>query len=219
MAFSQYSITPKLTDSTKFLKMHTASPVESSKGGPRSGILQGERIPCSQWQQSEDPVYTRLQGTSKARGMVQMKYRAVPHGDRRHLIVDERLDGTEQKVTANLADNEFKIELLVAKDCPIRRSCVRIEEEINSICDHAGPFPLTERAQVDFGRITCLQGDHTRVLYVTELWVEGCPLGKNCAECENRLLLFIPSAPQPEKSHGYVKCARPRSTWLKGDGQ
>ena len=101
----------------------------------------------------------------------------------------------------------LKIELLVAKDCPIRKSCVRIEEEINSICDHAGPFPLTERAQVDFGRITCLQGDHTRVLDVTELCVEGCLLGKNCAECENRLLVFIPSAPQPEKSHGYVKCA------------
>ena len=27
------------------LKMHTASPVESSKGGPRNGILQGVRIP------------------------------------------------------------------------------------------------------------------------------------------------------------------------------
>ena len=26
------------------MKMHTASPVESSQGGPRSGILQGERI-------------------------------------------------------------------------------------------------------------------------------------------------------------------------------
>ncbi len=134
-----------------------------------------------------------------------MAYKTVPHGGDRHLIVDRESNGMEMRVTANLTDNEFKIELLMVKDCPISKSCVRIEEEVNSICDHVGSIPLTEEG-LHLGRIGCRQGNEKRFLDVTELWVEGCPLGKNCAGCEELLSLIIPSALMLDKSHAYVTC-------------
>ena len=72
-----------------------------------------------------------------------MAYKRVVHGHGRHIIVDRECPPAEMRITSNLADNEFKIELLIARNCPIRKSCVRIEQEVNSICDHVAHFTLS----------------------------------------------------------------------------
>jgi hypothetical protein len=110
------------------------------------------------------------------------------------------------RITSNLADNEFKIELLIARNCPVRTSCVRIEQEVNSICDHVVPFTFSGGGQINLRQITCQQGGQTRSLDVNELWVDGCPLGKNCAGCEDLSTLNIPLSPTPDKSHAYIIC-------------
>ena len=138
--------------------------------------------------------------------MIQVTYKTVEHGEHRHLIVDRESHGMETRVTPNLADNHFKIELLMAEDCPIRTSCVRIEEGVNSICSHTGPFALAEEGSADFTKYTCQYGGESKLRKVDELWVEGCPLGKNCADCEDLLSINIPSSIKPDRSHAYVTC-------------
>jgi hypothetical protein len=44
-----------------------------------------------------------------------MVYKRVIHGDGRHIIVDRECHPGEMRITSNLADNEFKIELLIAR--------------------------------------------------------------------------------------------------------
>ena len=107
-----------------------------------------------------------------------MVYKRLIHGQGRHCIVDRECPPAEMRITPNLACNEFKIELLIARNCPVRKSCVRV----------------------------CQQGDQTRSLEVDELWVDGCPLGKNCAGCEDLSSLNIPLSPTPDKSHAYITC-------------
>ena len=135
-----------------------------------------------------------------------MTYKTVKHGEHRHLIVDTESHGTEMRVTPNLADNLFKIELLIPQDCPIRTSCVRIEEEVNSICSHMGSFALAEEGSGDITELTCQYGGESKLRKVNELWVEGCPLGKNCADCEDILSINIPSSLKPVRSHAYITC-------------
>lgn len=135
-----------------------------------------------------------------------MVYKRVIHGHGRHIIVDRECSPAEMRITSNLADNEFKIELLITRNCPVRKSCVRIEQEVNSICDYVAPFPFSEGGQLNLRQITCQQGDQTRSLDVNELWVDGCPLGKNCAGCEDLSSLNIPLSPTPDKSHAYITC-------------
>jgi hypothetical protein len=133
-------------------------------------------------------------------------YKTSTHGEHRHVIVDQVLSGTEMRVTPNLADNQFKIELLIAEDCPIRTSCVRLEEGVNSICNHLGSFPSTKDGNGDFNQLTCQYGDEPKILRVNELWVYGCPLGRNCAKCEDLKSINLPSSAKPDKSHVYVTC-------------
>jgi len=130
-----------------------------------------------------------------------MIYKKVEQGGDRHVIIDgeSRLD--EMRVTPNLADDQFKIELLIANDCPMRTSCVRIEEGINSICSHLG------YNGEDIKELTCKYGSSSKVQVVNELWVEGCPLGKNCAHCKDLYSIKIPPSFEPDKSHAYVTCA------------
>ena len=135
-----------------------------------------------------------------------MAYRRVIHGHGRHIIVDRECPPGEMRITSNLAENEFKIELLIARNCPVRKSCVRIEQEVNSICDHVNPDPFSGRERSNLRQITCHQGGQTRSLDVNELWVDGCPLGKNCAGCEDLSDLNIPMSPTPGKSHAYITC-------------
>jgi len=133
-------------------------------------------------------------------------YKTVEHGEHRHLVVDTESYGTEMRVTSNLADNHFKIELLMAVDCPIRTSCVRIEEGVNSICNHMGAFALAEEGGGNFTALTCQYGGGSKPRKVNELWVEGCPLGKNCADCEDLLSITIPSSLKPDRSHAHITC-------------
>ncbi len=135
-----------------------------------------------------------------------MVYKRVIHGQGRHCIVDRECPPAEMRITPNLARNEFKIELLIARNCPVRKSCVRVEQEVNSICDHVAPFPFSRGGRLNLRQINCQQGDQTRSLEVDELWVDGCPLGKNCAGCEDLSSLDIPLSPTPDKSHAYITC-------------
>ena len=135
-----------------------------------------------------------------------MVYRRVIHGHGRHIIVDRECPPGEMRITSNLADNEFKIELLIARNCPVRKSCVLIEQEVNSICDYVAPVPFSGGERSNLRQITCQQGGQTRSLDVHELWVDGCPLGKNCAGCKDLSDLNIPLSPAPDKSHAYITC-------------
>ena len=135
-----------------------------------------------------------------------MAYKRMLHGHGRHMIVDLECPPAEMRITSNLADNEFKIELLIASNCPVRKSCVRIEQEVNSICDHVASFLFAVEERSNLHQITCQQGGQTRSLDVNELWVDGCPLGKNCAGCEDLSHLSIPLSPTPDKSHAYITC-------------
>ena len=135
-----------------------------------------------------------------------MAYKRVIHGHGRHIIVDRECLPAEMRITSNLTDNEFKIELLIVSNCPVKKSCVRIEEEVNSICDYVAPVPFSEEGQLNLRQITCRQGGQTRSLDVNELWVDGCPLGKNCAGCEDLSDLNIPLSQTPDKSHAYITC-------------
>jgi hypothetical protein len=128
-------------------------------------------------------------------------YKIVEQGGDRQVIIDGESRVDEMRVTSNLADDQFKIELLVADDCPIRTSCVRIEEGVNSICNHLG------YDSVDPKELICHYGASSTVRVVNELWVEGCQLGKNCANCKDLHSINIPPSFQPEKSHVYVTCA------------
>ena len=135
-----------------------------------------------------------------------MAYKRMIHGRGRHIIVDRECPPAEMRITSNLASNEFKIELLIARNCPVRKSCVLIEEEVNSICDYVALVSLLEGGQPNLRQIACQQGGQTRSLYVEDLWVDGCPLGKNCAGCEDLSDLSIPLSPTPDKSHAYITC-------------
>ena len=134
-----------------------------------------------------------------------MAYETLPDGRDRYVIVDGESHPDERTVTPNLTDDQFKIELLMAEDCPIRTSCIRIEMGINSICSHVGTYELAEVGKSNFSQLTCLYGK-AKVRAVTELWIEGCPLGKNCASCEDLLSVNIPSTSSLDKSHAYVTC-------------
>ena len=127
-------------------------------------------------------------------------YKTVEQRGERHAIIDGESRGDEMRVTPNLADDQFKIELLIADDCPVRTSCVRIEEGVNSICKHL----ICDR--VDPKEVICRYGSSSKLRIVNELWVEGCPLGKNCANCKDLRNISIPSLFHPEKSHAYVTC-------------
>jgi hypothetical protein len=140
-----------------------------------------------------------------------MVYKRVIHGHGRHFIVDLECPPAEMRITPNLADNEFKIELLIARNCPVRKSCVRIEQEVNSICDYVAPLTLSSGRKLNLRQIACQQGEQTRPLDVDELWVDGCPLGKNCAGCEDLSSLNIPLSPIPDKSHAYITCHQKRA--------
>ena len=133
-------------------------------------------------------------------------YKTSPHGRHRHVIIDRESFETEMRVTPNLADDQFKIELLIVEDCPIRTSCVRLEEGVNSICNHLGSFPSAKAGNGDFSQLTCQYGDNPKRLRVYELWVFGCPLGKNCANCEDLQSINLPTSIKPEKSHVYITC-------------
>ena len=128
-------------------------------------------------------------------------YKTVEQGGDRHVIIDGESRVDEIRVTPNLADNQFKIELLIADDCPIRTSCVRIEEGVNSICNHLG------YDSADLKKLICKYGTSAKLRVVNELWVEGCPLGKNCANCKDLHSINIPPSVEPVKSHAYVTCA------------
>jgi hypothetical protein len=127
-------------------------------------------------------------------------YKTVDQGGDRHVIIDGESRVDEMRVTPNLANDQFKIELLIADDCPIRTSCVRIEEGVNSICNHLG------YDSVDLKELLCQYGASSKTRVVNELWVEGCPLGKNCAKCKDLRSISIPPSFQPEKSHAYITC-------------
>jgi len=128
-------------------------------------------------------------------------YKKVEQGGDRHVIIDGESRVDEISVTPNLADHQFKIELLIADDCPIRTSCVRIEEGVNSICNHLG------YDSADLKKLICKYGTSAKLRVVNELWVEGCPLGKNCANCKDLHSINIPPSTEPVKSHAYVTCA------------
>jgi len=127
-------------------------------------------------------------------------YKTVEQAGDRNVIIDEESRADEMRITPNLADDQFKIELLIADDCPIRTSCIRIEEGVNSICKHLG------YDRVDLKELLCQYGALSKPRAVNELWVEGCPLGKNCAKCKDLKSISIPPSFQPEKSHAYVTC-------------
>ena len=127
-------------------------------------------------------------------------YKKVEHGGDRYIIIDGESSVDEMRVTSNLAEDQFKIELLIANDCPIRTSCVRIEEGVNSICNHLG------YDNVNLKELICRYGTSSKLRVVVELWVEGCPLGKNCANCEDLRSINIPRLFEPEKSHAHITC-------------
>ena len=127
-------------------------------------------------------------------------YKRVEQGGDRQVIIDGESHVDEMRVTPNLADDQFKIELLIADDCPIRTSCVRMEEGVNSICNHLG------YDGVELKELICQHGATAKVRVVNELWVEGCPLGKNCANCKDLHSITIPPSFETEKSHAYVTC-------------
>jgi len=127
-------------------------------------------------------------------------YKTVEQAGDRNVIIDEESRADEMRITPNLADDQFKIELLIADDCPIRTSCIRIEEGVNSICKHLG------YDRVDLKELLCQYGALSKPRVVNELWVEGCPLGKNCAKCKDLKSISIPPSFRPEKSHAYVTC-------------
>ena len=129
-----------------------------------------------------------------------MMYKKVEQGGDRHLIIDKKSRGDEMRVTPNLSEDQFKIELLIADCCPIRTSCVRIEEGVNSICNHLG------YDNVNLKELICRYGTSSKLRVVVELWVEGCPLGKNCANCEDLRSINIPRLFEPEKSHAHITC-------------
>jgi hypothetical protein len=139
-----------------------------------------------------------------------MAYKKVPYGHGRHVIANSECSSTEVRVRSNLTNGEYKIELLIANNCPIKKSCVLIEEDVNSICNSVGPCPLTAEEEMDYRRVSCQQGEEITILAIDELWVEGCPLGKNCAGCENLATLKIPLSNKPDKSHAYITCDQPR---------
>jgi hypothetical protein len=128
-------------------------------------------------------------------------YKKVEQGGDRHVIIDGESRADELWVTPNLADDQFKIELLIANSCPIRTSCVRIEEGVNSICNYLG------YNRVGLKELICRYGTSSKVRVVNELWVEGCPLGKNCADCKDLHSINIPASFEPVKSHAYITCA------------
>jgi hypothetical protein len=127
-------------------------------------------------------------------------YKTVEQGGDRHVIIDGESPVDEMRVTSNLADDQFKIELLIADDCPIRTSCVRLEEGVNSICNHLA------YDSVDLKELLCQYEASLKLRVVSELWVEGCPLGKNCAKCKDLKSISIPPLFQPEKSHASITC-------------
>ena len=127
-------------------------------------------------------------------------YKKVEHGGDRYIIIDGESSVDEMRVTSNLAEDQFKIELLIANDCPIRTSCVRIEEGVNSICNHLG------YDNVNLKELICRYGTSSKLRVVVELWVEGCPLGKNCAACKDLHTISIPTRVKPDKSHAYITC-------------
>ena len=135
-----------------------------------------------------------------------MRYGAVEHGKHRRVIVDQQSAGVQMRVTDNLADDQFKVELIMADGCPIRTSCIRMEEGVNSICNYLGAFAAAEERGNGSMELTCLHGDESKSRKVNELWVEGCPLGKNCANCKDLLSINIPSSRKPDKSHAYITC-------------
>ena len=143
---------------------------------------------------------------SNVPGVMQVAYKTVEHGEHRHVIIDQESSEMEMKVTPNLADEQFKIELIMAEDCPVKTSCVRIEEGVNSICNYMGTFASAEDGSDDFSELICKHGDQPNLQKVAELWVEGCPLGQNCANCEDLLNVNIPSSLKPDKSHAYITC-------------
>jgi hypothetical protein len=138
--------------------------------------------------------------------VIPVLYKAVEHGQHRHAIVDGDSHETEMRVTFNLAIDEFKIELLIAGECPIRTSCIRMENGFNSICNHFGSCPALQDGTVNFTKLTCHYGGESKVREVVELWVEGCPLGKNCAGCDDIRKICIPLPSNPDKSHAYITC-------------
>ena len=127
-------------------------------------------------------------------------YKKVEHGGDRYIIIDGESGVDEMRITSNLAEDQFKIELLIADDCPIKTSCVRIEEGVNSICNHLG------YDSVNLKELICRYGTSSKLRVVDELWVEGCPLGKNCAKCRDLKSISIPPSFQPEKSHAHITC-------------
>lgn len=133
-------------------------------------------------------------------GVMSGMYKKVEHGGDRYIIIDGESSEDEMRVTSNLGEDQFKIELLIADDCPIRTSCVRIEEGVNSICNHLG------YDSVNLNELICRYGTSSKLRVVDELWVEGCPLGKNCANCEDLRSINIPGLLEPEKSHAHITC-------------
>ena len=127
-------------------------------------------------------------------------YKKVEHGGDRYIIIDGESSVDEMRVTSNLGEDQFKIELLIADDCPIRTSCVRIEEGVNSICNHLG------YDSVNLKELICRYGTSSKLRVVDELWVEGCPLGKNCVNCEDLRSINVPRLLEPEKSHAHITC-------------
>ena len=156
---------------------------------------------------------------SNDQGVMQVIYKTAEHGEHRHVIVDQEASGMEMRVTPNLADEQFKIELIMAEDCPVRTSCVRIEEGVNSICNYMGSFASAEDGSDDFTELTCQHGDQSKLQKVDELWVEGCPLGKNCANCEDLLNIKIPTSLKPDKSHAYITCRTRHRTSNRADAE
>ena len=87
-------------------------------------------------------------------GVMPVVYKTVEQGEHRHVIVDQESSGMEMRVTPNLANEQFKIELIMAEACPVKTSCVRIEEGVNSICNYMGSFTSAEDGSVDFTELT-----------------------------------------------------------------
>ena len=139
-----------------------------------------------------------------------MAYKKFFYGQGRYMVVNGECSATELRTTSNLTDREYKIELLIAHNCPLKKSCVLIEEDVNSICNNLGSCPLTAEEEIDYSRVSCQQGEEINILAIEELWVEGCPLGKNCASCEHLASLSIPFSNKPHKSHAYITCDQPR---------
>ena len=148
-----------------------------------------------------------------------MRYGAAENGEHRHVIVDQKSAGVEMRVTDNLADDQFKIELIMAEGCPIRTSCIRIEEGVNSICNYLGAFTPAEDGSDDSTEVTCQHGGESTSRKVNELWVEGCPLGKNCVNCKDLLSINVPSSRKPEKSHAYITCRTRHRTSNRADAE